>query len=176
MSVETFACKLTFAVFVRRYIPMLVVVALLGLLLFSAALRAFGAGGLGLPIALILTAVVIVAPVARMKSRFDRMWGKTELELSPAGVSVVGPIPAHLPWDRVRLGAADLVNPGYTSFGPVGARLLFGLLVFASRRPAKPALTGSGVTIMLTIYDKNWADGRIGEWIRAYRPDLLARP
>lgn len=27
--------------------------------------------------------------------------------------------------------------------------------------------------IVLTVYDRDWRDGRIGAWIRAYRPDLL---
>jgi hypothetical protein len=36
--------------------------------------------------------------------------------------------------------------------------------------------TGNRLTaIVLTVYDQNWEQGRIGEWIRAYRPDLLPR-
>lgn len=176
-SAETFACKLPFGTFILRYVPMLVVVALMWLLLCALVLHALGAGGLTLPIGLILTAAFLVASVVAYKVKFDRTWGRTELELSPAGATVLGgPNRLHLPWDRVRLGAADLVNSRHTTFGPVGARLLYSLLVLASRRPAKPALVGSGAVIMLTIYDKDWAGGRIGDWIRAYRPDLLAHP
>lgn len=34
--------------------------------------------------------------------------------------------------------------------------------------------TGQSVhAIILSQYEPNWPDGRIGAWIRAYRPDLL---
>jgi len=29
--------------------------------------------------------------------------------------------------------------------------------------------------VILTHFDKEWETGRIGQWIRAYRPDLLPR-
>ena len=29
------------------------------------------------------------------------------------------------------------------------------------------------VAVLLTHYDRDWRTGRIGAWVRAYRPDLF---
>lgn len=40
-------------------------------------------------------------------------------------------------------------------------------------QPADPKTGQPPRAIILTHYDPNWRAGRIGQWIRAYRPDLL---
>ena len=35
-------------------------------------------------------------------------------------------------------------------------------------------LPGRQRAIVLTHYDPNWRTGRIGQWVRAYRPDLMS--
>jgi hypothetical protein len=43
-----------------------------------------------------------------------------------------------------------------------------------AQRQIDPQTGSPVVAVLLTHYDSNWRVGRIGEWIRVYRPDLLA--
>lgn len=40
-------------------------------------------------------------------------------------------------------------------------------------RPRHPDSDEPVRAILLSHYDPDWRNGRIGQWIRAYRPDLL---
>lgn len=174
-STERFPCKLTFGSFFLRFVPMLTITCLIVLWIVYQL-------GLGLPLVLVLAVALAVGLTALSKYRFDRLWGTAELEVSAAGVTVVRrDSRVHLPWNRIRrLGKADLVTPRYMSVGTAGAKLVSGLVISTMRRPGQPALIGGDglgsppVAIVLPIYEKSWENGRIGAWIRAYRPDLLS--
>lgn len=194
-SPETFDSKLTFAAFSPRLLPTLVPLYLLMTLVLGMILGLAGAGALRWLVALLLSALVAVGLAALKKRQFDEALGKTRLELSPAGATVIGANRrVHLSWDRARLGAAYLANPrGGAMVGPTLPAGLLGTLLLQgsaalSRGRRRPALVGTatvtaGATsgsaptaIILSVYERDWRDGRIGAWIRAYRPDLLAEP
>jgi hypothetical protein len=167
-TAERFPCRLSYARFVPRFIPMLVMMCLVVLVLVSA-LR------LALPLALLVVAALAAVVIMLNKRQFDQGWGTAELELSAAGATLVrSKSRVHLPWARIqRLGKADLVRPKYAAYGGIAAILVSALVISTTRRPGQAALTGDGLAIVLPIFDKSWENGRIGEWIRAYRPDLL---
>ena len=172
-TAERFPCELTFGVFVRRFIPSVVVICLLPLLVTTGL-------GLALPYGLVLVAALAAGLITLNKLQFDRTWGTAELELSAAGATVIRPhARVHLPWNAIQqLGRADLVTPRRGTAAPLNVRLVLALLDSTTRRRGQAALIGTSVlyartAIVLPIYEKNWADGRIGAWIRAYRPDLL---
>lgn len=208
-SAETFPGTLTFGGFIRRFVPELVVMALLLLVLVGALLRAVGAGGAAVPVAAVLVAGVFGALVALKKRQFDATWGSAGLELSPAGATIVSRhARVHLPWDRiVHLGRADVIAATRTPHGfRWNATLVFMLISTMSRRRGRAALIGRGTTtiapgtprhiqgqiranngcrdidattglrltaIVLPVFEKHWDHGRIGEWIRTYRPDIM---
>jgi hypothetical protein len=171
-TAERFPCQLTFGVFIRRFIPSMVVICLLPLLVTTGL-------GLALPYGLVLVVVLAAGLATLYKLQFDRMWGTVELELSAAGATVIRPhARVHLPWNGIQLGRADLVPPRRGTAAPLNVRLVLALLDSTTRRRGQAALIGTSVlysraAIVLPIYEKNWADGRVGAWIRAYRPDLL---
>lgn len=180
-TAERFPCRLKFGLFFLRFVPMLVVTFLLMFMLVLLLIHAIGLGR-PLPLVLVLVAALAAVLIALMKRRFDRTWGVAELELSAAGVAVVRPQSrVDLSWNGIRrLGKADLVRPRYLSVGSLGAKLVTWLVVSTIRRPAQAALIGAGpgtgyapTAIVLPIYEQSWENGRIGGWIRAYRPDLL---
>jgi hypothetical protein len=192
-SPEVFDSRLTFAAFAPRLLPMLVPLFVLMTLLLGCVFGALGASGLGWLLALVISGAVAAGLTAVKKRQFDDALGKARLELSPAGATVVAPHRrVHLAWDRAGLGAAHLANPrGGMVVGPtLPAGVLGTLLVQGSAALARgrrqPALvgvatvsaggqTGSAQTaIVLGVYDRDWYGGRIGAWIRAYRPDLFA--
>jgi hypothetical protein len=174
-AAERFPCTLTYGTFIRRFIPMMAVICLLPPMLLTGL-------GLALPISLVLVAALAVVITLVSKRGFDRTWGVAELELSAAGATVVRPNSrVHLPWSGIRLGKADLVTPRYATSAPLNVQLVTALVIVTTRRRKKAALVGAGplyaqIAIVLSIYEKSWEDGRVGAWIRAYRPDLLARP
>lgn len=208
---ETFHSRLAFGAFLRRFVPMLVLLYLVMVLLLRGILGAFGVDRLGWPLALVLGAAGALGLVASKKRQFDETWGSTRLELSAAGATMAGRhIRVHLPWEHIRyLGAANLVATRGTVAG-AGARanLLVWPVARAARGVRQAALVGVSTTtvdpgtsrlvrgqlrqndscreidpvtgrrmsaIVLTVYDRDWRNGRIGEWIGAYRPDLLAQ-
>lgn len=192
-SPEVFDSRLTFAAFSPRLLPLLVPVFLLMTLLLGCLFGALGASGLGWLLAVVISGAVVAGLTALRKREFDGALGKTRLEFSPAGVTMAGPVRrVHLSWDRVRLGTAHLANPrGGWMIGPtLPAGVLATLLLQGSAALARgrrqPALVGAATVtagaktstastaIILSVYDRDWYNGRIGAWIRAYRPDLLA--
>jgi hypothetical protein len=192
-SPETFAVKIGFGAFLRRLIPMLVLLSLLTLLDSGLALANLGVGPLSWPVALVLTVINAVVLYQVTKRQFDQTWGTARLELSPAGATVVDRYSrTEMPWNQIReIGKADLINPPLIDLTTLP--VLSTAAVAAVRRAGQAALIGVGAirwhggsgdvdpagsheltAIVLGIYDKNWENGRIGDWIRAYRPDLLS--
>jgi len=212
---ETFTNTLPFAYFMRRVIPLTVMLFLLTWLILALLL-----GMTGLPavawLALGLALIFIVVIVYVKKRQFDATWGTATLELSPDGAAeAVGKARSALAWGAVRgltkqgmITPLQAVTPG-SDF--VGGNLVTGLAVdvgvAAARRDDQDALIGPGtlsldrqasailkaqfdqnmkqrqrdpetnrpiVAVLLTHYDPDWRTGRIGRWVRAYRPDLFA--
>jgi hypothetical protein len=208
-SAETFPGTLTFGVFIRRFIPQLIVTGLLTYVLAGALLHGLGAGGHTRPVAAVLAVGLFVTLVSVKKRRFDATWGTAALELSPAGATIVSRYArVHVPWDRMRfLGKADLLAATRTPrWVALNVAVVFALMSATARRRAQAALIGRGTTtiapdtpaqvrgqirandgsryidpatgqrliaIVLPVFDENWQRGRIGEWIKAYRPDIL---
>jgi hypothetical protein len=143
-SAEKFACRLTFGMFIRRFLPMIVGMGLALLMIIGLIFVGLGAGALTRPLALLLSAGGTVALTAVKKYQFDKTWGTTELVLSPDGATMAGRHSRlHITWDGIRfLGKADLVRPGRFTFGPLAARLMMELASAAARRPGRPALIG----------------------------------
>jgi hypothetical protein len=143
-STEKFACGLTFGVFLRRFLPMIVGMGLCVLVLTAALFRGLGAGAFGPPLALLLSAGSAIALTSVKRYQFDRTWGTTELVLSPDGAAMAGRhARLHVSWDHVRsIGKADLVRAGRFTFGTFAARLLGELASAAARRRGRPALIG----------------------------------
>jgi len=213
-TAETFTNTLSFAYFMRRIIPLEVMLLLLTWLILALLL-----GNTGLPavgwLALGLALVFVAAMVYVKKKQFDATWGTATLELSPDGAAeTVGKTRTALAWGAVRgLDKQGMITPlqavtpgsGFVGGNPVtGGALAVG--VAAARRADQDALVGPGtlslspeassilkaqfdqnmkqrqmdpetsrpfVAVLLTHYDRDWRTGRIGAWVRAYRPDLF---
>ena len=67
-----------------------------------------------------------------------------------------------------------LVGAGMLTVNP-GAKALKRVQVtqFLNGGPADPRIGQRPMGVPLARFDRNWQDGRIGQWVRAYRPDLL---
>lgn len=217
---ETFDSRLTFGVFFRRLVPMLVTELLVVTLLVGFLLAILGLRVFGFAVSLVLAVAFAIFMAVSKKRQFDETWGTTKLELSPAGAALVNRyIRVHLPWQQIRyLGTAHLIvtreagAPQGIGGGPIGRGAAIGGLLallpaLAARGGRPPALIGVATTtaltrnvpklvrgqlqqndscreydpvtrrrmraIVLTVYCRDWQTGRIGDWIRAYRPDLL---
>lgn len=200
-SAETFPATLEFSIFVRRLIPVLVMLFLLMLLIAGLLLGSVGVGGLRWVLALVVAVGGAGVLMLLKKRQFDSTWSSAALELSPIGATVTDRyVHVELPWARVReVGTADLLAPLRLGVAGDVAAATF-------RRPDTNALVGAGTltvspgapaafraqvrqnfaarvadpesgqpltAIVLSHYDPNWQHGRIGEWIRTYRPDIL---
>jgi len=67
-----------------------------------------------------------------------------------------------------------LVGAGVLTTKPDAPRLLkMQVKQFLGDGPADPQIGQRPMGIPLLRFDRNWQDGRIGEWVRGYRPDLL---
>ena len=67
-----------------------------------------------------------------------------------------------------------LVGAGGMSIGPEAGKIhRTAFDQNMKQRPVDPASGRPIVSVLLSHYDPNWRVGRIGEWVRAYRPDLL---
>jgi hypothetical protein len=219
-STETFDSRLSFGVFFRRFVPMLVTELVVVTLMVGLLLGCTGIGALAFVVSLVLALILAAVMVTSKKHQFDETWGTTKLELSPAGATLANRyIRVQLAWDQIRhLGAAHLVvtreagAPQGIGGGPVGRGAAVGGLLallpaLAARGGWLPALVGVASTttvtqsipkvvrgqlqqndscrevdpvtrrrmkaIVLPVFDEEWRTGRIGDWIRAYRPDLF---
>jgi hypothetical protein len=133
------------------------------------------------------------------KKQLTATWSSSTLELSPSGaVASDRYVRTELPWPGLReVGPASLMDPLKMTIGPDIGKLASAAAAASARR-IEEGLVGEGSTsltpdapvllrkqiaqndqpgalrsIVLTHYDPDWRAGRIGQWIRAYRPDLM---
>jgi len=70
--------------------------------------------------------------------------------------------------------AEGLVGCGRVTLGPGAPRLLkIQVKQFLGDGPADPLIGQRPMGIPLVAFETDWQHGRIGEWVRAHRPDLL---
>lgn len=134
------------------------------------------------------TATLELSPVgATMVSRYSRVqlpWDRVrylgKADLATAGRFAFGSVLAVLLTQLVtettrHRGQPALIGLGDTAIAPGTPKVVLGQIrQNTTCRDIDPATGRMLTAIVLTVYDKNWAGGRIGEWIRAYRPDLLS--
>lgn len=211
---ETFTNTMPFVFFIRRTIPLLVLLLLLTWLVIGLLLGQTGLPGVFL-VSLVLTLLFIAVMVYAKKRQFDATWGRSALELSPHGVvETVGKTRTMLEWGAVgelrREGLLTPLQAVTAGYGFVGGNLVtegaVALGAAWARKADQDALVGVGaisispdaaailraqfdqnmkqrqydpttgrpiVAVLLSHYDTEWRTGRIGTWIRSYRPDLL---
>jgi hypothetical protein len=76
-----------------------------------------------------------------------------------------------------RRGQDALIGKGRLTVSPAASKLVRGQIARNQGARDFDPRTGSRLTaIVLPAYDKNWRNGRIGQWVQAHRPDLLADP
>lgn len=199
-SAETFSNRLEFGSFFRRLIPMLVMLVAITWLILGLLMAPLGLGGLRWLLALVL-ALGFGALVSWMrKKQLTAAWSSSTLQLSPFGaVASDRYTRTELPWSGLReVGPASLMDPLKMTFGPDIGKLASAAAAASSRRteeglvgdgsltlsPDAPVLLRKQVAqndqpgrpraIVVTHFDPDWRAGRIGQWVRAYRPDLMA--
>lgn len=179
----------------RRQAPMLVISVVLGYGVLYLALRIAGsplAAVAPVPFALLIGGLTYW----RRRQQYLATVSTAELTLSPVGIVMADR------WTRTELAWPDIeqVGPVQTldsaRISPRRARRLSGLdrprrteegvvgrgtlavvagMPAALRTQVEGSLPGGGRTaIALARFDPGWRRGRIGDWLRAYRPDLLA--
>ncbi len=160
-------------------------------------------GALVLPLALALASVMCGFAVLLKKQQFDAVWGERTLTISPQGLSVDNrDLRIDLTWENVRsieradamaaqtlttgVGVADaagraaakastrldeaLTGPGTITLNPTAKPYIKARIAEYEKTPAdqRPA-----VRIFVEHYEDDWRAGRVGDWVRAYRPDLV---
>lgn len=74
-----------------------------------------------------------------------------------------------------RRGQDALIGKGRLTVSPTASKLVRGQIGRnQGARDVDPRTGGRLSAIVLTAYDEDWRTGRIGQWVRAQRPDLLA--
>ena len=200
---EVFDNIVDFESFFKRLLPTLVMLFLIQWLFLSIVFRAIGLPMSGI-IGAFASGGVCAALTQSKKKQFAKVWGVSTLTLSPAGAEVRhGEVRAQLSWSQVerisRSSGMDPLRAG--GFHPVG--LAVGALAAGTARRKEMALLGVGrisvdpgasalvksqvkqnfgsdleraqTGVILTHFDRDWEYGRIGQWIRAYRPDLMSK-
>jgi hypothetical protein len=200
---ESFRNAVKFGQFFRRLIPLYVVTFLLAWWLTGAVLGLFGVGSVGWVLGLVVAAALACAMYVIKKKQFAGSWSTATLEISPKGVvSFDRYVRTEIPWERMHAisstqlmdplragnklaGAAaaasfrrseeGLIGAGTWTVSPVAPRMLRSQIEQNERGQAIHPDSGQPLrAITLTHYDPDWRTGRIGKWIKAYRPDLLA--
>lgn len=208
-AVETFANRVVFGGFIKRMIPLLVIMFAFVTAVLAFISWYFVRGVLIWVIAVAGAAACCALTVWLKKRQFDGTWRTATLQLSPWGAVLdERHLRIEMQWHAVRsIGAADLMAPVRPTVGvspatiaarqtidaATVARPQAGLIGAAAMvlKPGAPAMLRTQVAqnsrgrqvdpasgqplsaILLAQYDPNWPQGRIGAWIRAYRPDLF---
>ena len=196
---ETFSNRLEFGPFFRRMIPMLVMLVAISWLILGLILASLGLGGLGWLLALVLALGFGALLYWMKKKQLTATWSSATLQLSPSGaVASDRYVRTELPWSGLReIGPASLMDPLQLSLGNDVAKVVATAAAASARRmeeglvgeaslsvsPDAPVLVRQQIAqndqpgqlraIVLTHYDPDWRSGRIGQWVRAYRPDLM---
>lgn len=199
---ETFRSTITFRQWLWHNTPLLVAMFLVSALLFGAVLNAVGVPA-GFLIGLVAAVPFCALLVLRNMRQFAARWSHQRATFSPGGVVIADPdTRVDLAWTNVdSVGEVELmrgVRPagssatmgvieaiqGTREHGLVGAGVLsptpeatalkrLQVTQFLQDGPADPRIGGRPLGIPLARFDPNWRHGRIGQWVRAYRPDLL---
>lgn len=149
---EMFANTMPFTFFVRRTIPLLVMLLLLTWLILGLLLGQTGMPGVTF-VALALALLFAAALVYAKKRQFDATWGRSSLEISPRGVvETVGKTRTTLEWGAVgELRREGLITPLQAvtpGDGFVGGNLVTEGAVAAgtmwARKADQDALVGTG--------------------------------
>jgi len=170
------------------------------LVFFFAVMLLLGsiAGGLalGFPVAIAATGVL----VGVLYAKFQRLRDGSVVRFSEHGVELRDQLGVHvrLAWrDITRVDVVDtrMANPRSIGHGAgmrvrVGALRTLGLIGWGERvmppntpdwlrralaaQPVNPADGRPEVAVPLGGLDPNWPRGPMGQWVRHYRPDLLA--
>lgn len=190
-----------FEPFFKRFIPMLIMMFLLTWLIASSALdgRVPASGLVGAFVAGGFCAIM----TQQKKRQLTKLWGTSTLTLSPAGIDMQdGNSRLQMPWSQVEgiveSSIADPLRAGQFHWAGVAIaavsaatsrRKEMGLLGVAriSVNPGAsilvkrqleqnfgPDLDRVQTGVVLSYFERDWENGRIGQWIRAYRPDLLS--
>lgn len=173
-------------------------VALLALFFVVMLLLGSMLGGLvvGIPVAIGSTGAL----VAVLHAKFERMESGTVVRFSEYGVELLdqlgfrlrlgwrditrlGPVDSRMTSPRrvgyrgsVRLGAGAMRSLGLIGWGDrvVPPNLPHWMRQHLAAQPVNPADGRPEVAIPLGAVDPNWPHGQMGQWVRTYRPDLLA--
>jgi hypothetical protein len=160
-----------------------------------------GLGGLGWLLALVL-ALTLGALLYRREEKRELMatWSGSTLQLSPFGaVAFDQYVRFELPWSGLhKVTRATFIDPEkmLSQINHPGDMAVVVPAVLALREerligegslsvsPKAPAWVRRRIKrsyetwrkrgIMLTHFDPHWRTGRIGQWVHAYRPDLMA--
>jgi hypothetical protein len=205
---ETFRIQLEFGMFIRRMLPLLCVLFVVGALLFAFVLAFARLGVLSWVVAVPVSAALCAVLFHLKRRQYESTLAKGTLELSPAGVVLAEPhLRIEMPWPHVhQIGPAALMTPLMVNVGNEAlAQVAYAIGAASVQRPEEgligaaslsvrkdaPAMfrqqvqqndegrdvapaTGQPLrAIVLSYFDPDWRNGRIGAWIRAYRPDLL---
>ncbi len=200
---ETFSSTITFAQWLKANIPLLVAMFLISAVLFGLILANIGVPG-GFILGVLLAVPFCALLVLRNKKQFDKRWSHQTVTFSPTSVVMSDPDTfVELPWTHVdAIGEVQLmpmIRPtgksatlttvealqGTREHGLLGAGRLTttpGVHDLRQRQVSQflaggapdPRIGQRPMGIPLTRFERNWQQGRIGEWVRAYRPDLLS--
>lgn len=148
--------------------PMLLVLFAFGTLVSGCLLGALRLGMVGWALAAVVSAGVCLG---WYRLRREAFLAPAVLEASSAGLTAAGP---HV---RIELAWPDLRAIRVSPFGTQEVLVGNATVTVEAHAPAPLRLylrlAGLGGTpLRLARFDPDWRTGRIGEWIRAYRPDL----
>lgn len=199
---EVFQNIVDFETFFKRLIPTLVMLFLITWLIFALIFAGIGVPLAGLVSAFAAGGFCALMTQAK-KKQFEKLFGRKALTLSPYGVDMQDAgVRLQMPWDQVeRVGEASSMDPlqaggfhwlgaaaGAVSAASMRRKEMFllgtGRITFNSdasillKSQVKQNLAGQDMEraktgLPLAHFEKDWENGRIGQSIRAHRPDLL---
>lgn len=201
-SEEVFQNIVNFESLFKRLLPTLIMLFLITWLIFALVFGAIGVPLAGL-VGAFASGGFCAAMTQLKKKQHAKQWVHKTLTLSPFGADMQdGGLRLQLPWGQVeRIGEASSMDPvqaggfhwlgvaaGALSASTMRRREMFLLGVGRiSVDPEASVLVKSQVKqnlagqdpercqtgVPLAHFEKDWENGRIGQWVRAYRPDLV---
>ena len=178
-DIERFQAGVRFRQAIRPMVPLLVLMTAFGWVILTLLSMMIVGPRVGGPLGTALVAAAGWSLYRRSERQFDRTWSATSLELSPGGIAVRdGESHSWLPWSNISgIGELAPINPL-----PRGLDVDVAEIVASGAAPRAVRVeglvgvdeTGTPRNIALSTFDPHWRTGRIGDWIRRHRPDLLA--
>jgi hypothetical protein len=177
-DIERFHAGVRFRQAIRPMVPLLVLMTAFGWVILTLLSMMIAGPRIGGPLGTALIAAAGWSLYRRSERQFDRTWSATNLELSPDGVAVSdGEAGVRLPWPGIaRIEELAPINPLPRGLDVDVAEIVAsGAAPRAIRVEGLVGVDGSGApqSIPLSTFDPHWRVGRIGDWIRRHRPDLL---